>query len=129
MTNLQRRFHLAGAIAAVGFLSSMISPALADMVKLTQSEAIAHISGNTETWTKGGGYYAADGTMQALWKGKESKGSWEVKPDGQVCMVVEMWGANEECHEYVNDEGVVKLVFEGKARIAAITAGNQLGSL
>ena len=128
MLRFERRILSIGTCAAVGLLASMMGSALADMVKLTQSEAITHISGKTETWTKGGGYYAEDGSMQIVWKGKESKGSWQVKADGQVCMVVEAWGASEECHEYVNDDGVVKLLYEGNARVAEINDGNQISS-
>ena len=128
MACFEQRFHFVGVSAAIGLLASLMGPALADMVKLTQSEVMAHISGKTETWTKGGGYYAEDGSMQVVWKGEESKGSWQAKDDGQVCMVVEAWGASEECHEYVNDDGVVKLLFEGNARVAEIKDGNQISS-
>lgn len=96
---------------------------------LNRSEVMAHVSGNTETWTKGGGYYAPGGKLNVLWKGEESVGIWEVSDDGKVCYVVDTWGPDKECHRYIREAGQTKLLFEGKARVAKILPGNQLTSM
>lgn len=96
---------------------------------LNKSEVLSHVSGNTETWTKGGGYYSPDGQLNVLWKGEESVGQWEVSDGGEVCYVVDTWGPDEECHRYIREAGQTKLLFEGKARVAKILPGNQLNSV
>ena len=96
---------------------------------LTQAQALAHISGNTEVWSKGGAYYAPDGTLQVLWEGQESTGTWKVNTDGEVCNVVEIWGSKPDCHSYVNDDGEIKLLWQGEARARETMRGNQLDSL
>lgn len=104
-------------------------PSANGAVSLGKAEVMSHIAGNTETWTKGGGYYSPDGQLNVLWNGKETVGTWEVSEDGEVCYVVDVWGSDEECHRYVNDGGETKLLYDGKARVAKIQPGNQLGSL
>ena len=98
-----------------------------DFIK--KSDVLAHISGNTEKWTKGGAFYSEDGKLDVVWKGKKSSGTWEVSSEGKLCVVVKMWGDSKECHQYVNDKGTIKLYYDGKARVAEIKAGNQLSSL
>ena len=101
----------------------------AGLVNLTRADVMAHIAGNTETWTKGGGYYAPDGQLHVLWEGERSAGTWEVSDDGNVCYVVDVWGPDKECHSYVEEGGVVKLLYEDQARVAMVQPGNQLDAL
>lgn len=101
----------------------------AGLVNLSRADVMAHISGNTETWTKGGGYYAPDGQLHVLWEGKQSVGTWEVNDDGNVCYVVDFWGPDKECHSYVEKGGVVKLQYKDQARVAMVQPGNQLDAL
>ena len=67
--------------------------------------------------------------MDVVWKGEKSSGTWEVNDDGKLCVVVKIWGDGKECHQYVNDAGTVKLFYDGKARVAEIKSGNQIGSM
>ena len=101
----------------------------AGMSPLTQAEATAHISGNTEVWTKGGGYYAPGGVLKVKWEGQDGSGTWEVRENGKVCYSVNIWGSGVDCHSYVNDNGTVKLVYKGNSRAAEIRSGDQLDSL
>ena len=45
-----------------------------------------------------------------------------------LCMNVNEWG-KEECHDYVNDNGVVKFVYKGRSSEQKLLPGIQLGSL
>lgn len=96
---------------------------------LNKVQVVAHISGNTETWTKGGAYYAPNGDLNALWDGKELTGTWKVSDDGELCVVIEAWGSDDACHRYVDDNGVIKLLHDNETRAAEIVPGNQLSSL
>ena len=93
---------------------------------LTKDEVLARVSGNTEEWSKGAGHYAADGTLLGIWDGKDLEGSWAIKENGVMCITVEQWGNEEDCHTYENVEGRVFLVYEGKSTEREIKLGNQL---
>ena len=102
---------VAGAVMLVGLAACQTveqQSTETSAVNLSQAEVMAHISGNTEVWTKGGGYYAPNGELNVLWKGQESAGTWSVSDDGEVCYVVEIWGTDKECHRYVNEGGDTK---------------------
>ena len=117
------------ACAPPGQTSSGIRQEGAGVVNLARADVLAHISGNTETWTKGGGYYAPDGELHVLWEGEQSVGTWEVSDDGEVCYVVDVWGPDKECHSYVEEGGVIKLLYEDQSRVAEVRQGNQLDAL
>jgi hypothetical protein len=97
--------------------------------RLTKAEALAHVSGNTEVWSKGGGYYSPDANLFVKWEGQDGAGIWEVTDDGDVCYTVDIWGNAEECHHYVNDNGVIKLVYNNSINFREILPGNQLNTL
>lgn len=97
--------------------------------RLTQAEVISHVSGNTEVWSEGGGYYAPDGAILVTWQGDDGSGTWEVAEDGTLCLAIDLWGNENECHHYVNDGGTFMLVYDNRPRLAEILPGNQLNSL
>lgn len=91
------------------------------------SEAVlGHVSGKTETWSKGGGYYAPDGTLSAVWDGKSSGGSWRLTDDGMICTKLDIWAPDEDCHTYTQQGEQVMLVYEGKATFREMFDGEQL---
>ena len=101
----------------------------ASAVRLTQAETISHVSGNTEIWSEGGGFYSPDGVLIVKWQDDDGSGTWKVAEDGTLCLVVDIWGDDEECHHYVNDGSAIMLVYKGNPRVAEIRSGNQLDSL
>lgn len=97
--------------------------------RLTQAEVISHVSGNTEVWSEGGGYYDPDGALMVKWQDDDGTGTWEVAEDGTLCFAVELLGNEKECHHYVHDGGTIMLVYKNVSRLAEILPGNQLNSL
>ena len=95
-------------------------------VFLNHDEVNAYVSGSTETWSKGAGYYASDGQLQVVWDGELLSGAWQVRDTGEVCFTVAAWGNEEDCHRYQRQNGIVKLFYEDKARQRDIVEGNQL---
>lgn len=93
---------------------------------LTKDEVLVRVSGNTEEWSKGAGYYATDGALFGVWEGKDLEGTWAVKENGVMCTKVELWGNEEDCHTYESVDGRVFLRYEGKSFEREIKPGNQL---
>ena len=94
---------------------------------LNKEEALAHASNKTEEWTKGAGFYAADGTLMAVWDGKELSGTWRIKDNGEMCVTVEGWG-DEGCHKYRVKGDAVELVYQGDGKVRKMEEGNTLES-
>ena len=121
------------SIALIGGLAACTSAdeksGESQAVALNQDEVLAHISGNTEVWRKGGGYYSSDGSLLVKWEGKDGSGNWEVSESGEVCYTVDVFGGSRDCHTYVNDGDTIMLVYQGDSRVAKILEGNQLDSL
>ena len=93
--------------------------------RLDGEQAKAHIADHTETWTKGAGYYAADGTLHVVWQGAKLEGPYTVSSDGNVCYKVADW--DKECHFYMNDNGRIIMMYKGKdLGVKEIAAGNLL---
>ena len=84
----------------------------AGATRLNGTQATAHIAGNTEKWSKGGGYYNPDGTLEVIWEDAELSGPYTVADDGNVCYKVETWG--KLCHFYMNDNGTIVMMYKGK---------------
>lgn len=94
---------------------------------LNKEEALAHASNKTEEWTKGAGFYAADGTLMAVWDGKKLSGTWRIKDNGEMCVTVEGWG-DEGCHKYRVKGDAVELVYQGDGKVRKMEEGNTLES-
>lgn len=94
---------------------------------LSKSEVVAHVSGNTEKWSKGAGYYGEDGKIQGIWDGSDINGTWAINEDGRLCLAVTQFGG-EDCHQYEIKDSKVQLVYEGKSTFREVKSGNQLDS-
>ena len=66
-------------------------------VQMSQAEIIELVSGKTEQWENGAGYFDPDGTTHGVWKGEEFDGTWRVTDDGTLCYTVDEWWPNEHC--------------------------------
>lgn len=74
-------------------------PVPSDEYAFTPLESKQKKSGKTVVWTHGAGYFAPDGTLEYVFKGKKGSGWWRVIEDGFSCMKVPAWWGNEEkCH-------------------------------
>jgi len=83
------------------------------VTRLDGEQARAHISGNTEKWREGTGYYNPNGEMEAIWHKVRSKGTWQVSDDGAVCIQIRSW-KKPSCHFYVNNNGAITLITDGE---------------
>ncbi len=96
--------------------------------RLNAEQVKTHIVGNTEKWTKGGGYYNSNGILETVWKGASQSGPYEILGDGKVCYEVKTW--SRLCHFYMNDSGTITMIYKGKnVGEREIVTGNQLSSL
>ncbi len=95
--------------------------------RLNAAQVESHIVGNTEKWTKGGGYYNPNGTLEVVWEGADESGPYTIADDGNVCYQIADWG--KDCHFYMKDGETVTMIYKGKDGGARdILQGNQLES-
>ena len=98
----------------------------AGAIRLSAEQTIAHISGNTEKWTKGGGYYHPNGLLDIIWDGTKASGTYTVDSNGNVCTKLD----KTYCHFYMNDEGAIIMISEGKNLGAReLMVGNHVSEL
>ena len=83
------------------------------VTRLNGAQARAHISGNTETWREGTGYYNPNGEMEAIWRKVRSKGTWQVYDNGTVCIQLGNW-KKPSCHFYVDNNGAITMITDGE---------------
>jgi hypothetical protein len=93
---------------------------------MSQAAVSEYVTGNTEEYSKGAGYYAEDGSILIRWDGKDLSGTYVIKDDGQLCMLVTEWGDSEDCQQYANVDGKVVRYYEGKPRDSVMKEGNML---
>ena len=98
-----------------------------DKKYFSKDETLAHTTNKTEEWSKGAGFYSADGKLLVVWEGEKHEGTWRVKDNGEMCVTVALWGA-EGCHKYELKDGSVLLVFDGKGTARKTENGNTLDS-
>ena len=102
-------------------------PSSLDAVNYMDQAAVAeYVTGNTEEFSKGAGYYADDGNISIRWDGKDQAGTYVIREDGQLCMRVVEWGDAEECQQYAEVDGEVVRYYEGKPRASVMKQGNAL---
>ena len=109
------RLDKTSLILMLSFITGLItfpSVVLAGGNKLNTEQVMAHISGNTEQWSSGWGYYNPDGRLEVVWNGLKDVGSWEVDNDGQVCFVLEIFGPQKECHYYVKSGNSIRMIYD-----------------
>ena len=92
---------------------------------LGKDEVIAHVTNKTEEWSKGAGYYSADGDLDVVWEKKRFTGTWKVTDSGEMCITVAAWG-DEDCHTYRLKNSAVELVYKGDGKIRKVEDGNTL---
>jgi len=83
------------------------------VTRFNGEQARAHISGNTEKWREGTGYYNPNGEMDVIWRKVKSNGTWQVSDDGTVCIQIRSW-KKPSCHFYVDNNGAITLITDGK---------------
>lgn len=116
------------AIAAFLFLAVVHTVAHAgDNKFFSKEETLAHTTNKTEEWSKGAGFYSADGKLLVVWEGEKHEGTWRVKDSGEMCVTLALWG-DEGCHQYELKDGSVHLVFDGKGTVRKTEDGNTLES-
>jgi hypothetical protein len=117
------------ALSACATLEQKMTEAGA--TRLDGSQVESHLTGMTERWTKGGGFYNLDGQMEVVWKGTRQSGTWDVSDDGKVCYKMPAW--EKECHHYLDNSGQITLIYkkDGKthADVKEMFTGNQLSTL
>ncbi len=116
----QVKFNLIAVLALIVFVTACEStpPRILSepgVTRLNEAETRAHITGNTEKWIEGTGYYNPDGEMEMVWRKVRTKGTWEVADDGNVCIKVENW--KPMCHYYVDDNGAITMIGEGENKL------------
>jgi len=79
----------------------------------TLDELVALVSGKTEPWQQGAGYYQRDGTLYARWDGEDYEGAWYATAEGTICLNVAEWYA-PPCTEYFHKGDRVITLFEGR---------------
>lgn len=120
------------SILTVLFILSACTSAYQKMLdsgatRLNGAEVKTHLTNMTERWSKGGGYYQGDGNIDIVWKDAPYSGTWQVSDDGEVCVQVPTW--DEFCHHYLNDNGTITLMYQGKPTVKEMFKGNQLSAL
>lgn len=101
---------------------------LEDATRLSGAQAKAYVSGRTEVWFKGGGYYNPDGELKVKWRKGWQTGSWKVSADGEVCYEIPKFG--KECHSYMDNAGTITMVKDGNnLGVKKMLEGNKLRGL
>ena len=128
---MKKQIAITSIIAAVIILSACTSTYQkmldSGATRLNGAEVKSHLTNMTERWTKGGGYYKEDGNIDIVWKGSPYSGEWKVSDDGEICVQVPTW--DEFCHHYLNDNGTITLMYQGKPAVKEMFKGNQLSTL
>ena len=103
----------------------------AGATRLNGAQVESHLTGMTERWTKGGGFYDKNGQMEVVWKGSQHSGTWAVSDDGEVCYKMPAW--DKECHHYLDNNGHITLIYKKDSKTCAdvkeMFKGNQLSTL
>lgn len=113
-------------LAACAMQPVEVPPASGAVSYLDQAAVTAYVTGNTEEFSKGAGYYADDGNLLIRWDNKDLTGTYVIREDGQLCMVVAEWGGGEDCQQYADVDGEVMRFYEGRPRNSVMIEGNAL---
>ena len=77
---------------AIAWSTSLYADARPDGTRaLNKQEIIQYFSGKTRVWTKGGIYYAPNGTQQSTWDGSVGTGTWQADNKGNLCSTSYYW--------------------------------------
>ncbi len=98
----------------------------AGATRLTMEEVAGHISGNTEIWSRGGGYYHPNGNLDVIWEDATTSGKYTIDANGVVCTTT----YTVSCHYYLKFKGDVILISDRKKYgTNEILSGNMLSQL
>ena len=98
----------------------------AGATRLTMEEVAEHISGNTEKWSRGGGYYHPNGNLDVIWEDAITSGKYTIDANGVVCTTT----YRVSCHYYMKYKGDVILISDRKrSENNEILSGNKLSQL
>lgn len=100
------------AACATGGISDEEKLLQAGAVRLDAEQVKSHVSGKTEEWRHGGGYYKEDGSLRIKWLKVYSNGTWEVAEDGTLCYEVPRW--EKRCQSYLRKDDTVFTLEEGR---------------
>ena len=118
------------AITVLGDLTGRTAAAEDSLLSVEEVNQL--LTGNTEIWTEGAGYYGHGGKLLVLWKGKSSKGTWKVinrNSRGILCYKVS--GKDQYCHQSYKRSGD-EIILQWKlkdSRTVEYLKGNQIDSL
>ena len=89
---------------------------------LSVEEVKTLLTGKTEMWTKGAGYYSPGGKLFVLWKGKSDRGTWWVIKGtfgsaGMLCYKVPIFGRAKDCNQHYRKSGD-KITIQSRNKIA-----------
>ena len=116
------------ACTTVGGLSDEDALAQDGAVRLNGTQVKTHVTGKTEEWVHGGGYYLADGELKAKWRKAYLKGSWEVSAEGDLCYQLPKW--EKRCHIYMEKDGDIFMLDDGESHgVRRMYEGDNLASL
>ena len=79
-------------------------------VRLNPDQVRAHVTGKTESWRHGGGYYKDETNIRVKWLKAYQNGTWQVKDDGTLCFELPSFS---RCHFYMNKDGKILMMDEG----------------
>ncbi|MCZ0951731.1 MAG: DUF995 domain-containing protein [bacterium] len=101
-------------VATIGALLAACAAAIPDTARpFTAAELHSYLSGYTEVWSEGAGYYAEDGTFVAVWEGEPAEGTWTTSDEGKLCWHSEAWGETP-CSTYLFDGDSIIIIYEGE---------------
>jgi hypothetical protein len=128
-----RLFSYLACVIFVSLLAACASP----QKKLIENGATPYtgvevkelVTGKTEIWFHGAGYYSPDGTIHARWKGTDYTGKWSATKDGEICYNIALWG-QIPCSAYFHDGDKLSRVWKSTLRTVSIDEnyrdGNQV---
>ena len=118
-----RLFSYLACVIFVSLLAACASPREklieSGATPYTEAEVKELVTGKTEIWTKGAGYYGPDGTLNVRWKGEDLTGTWSTTKNGETCHNVAAWGSIP-CTEYFHDGDKLTRVFRAISRTVSI---------
>ncbi len=108
---------VAASVALAGCQTTQEKMVESGAKQLTKSEVATFLTNKTVTWLNGNGasYYAPDGKMPFVFKGKKDNGSWSIAENGTICLKMEQfWGEKENCNWKYFKNGDAYSVFDIK---------------
>jgi hypothetical protein len=100
--------------------SALPAPAWAKDIAFTQEELTQFLSEKTYPLGKAGEgafYFHADGTLDALWKGKMETSTWTTNDNSEFCYELKMFGGRECIQLKKKGDKKIVHIYYGKKRV------------